>query len=194
MSQEYRVLAEHASVKRSLAWVSVLDDGSVSVGLSDRYFRVPTLSSSIEVDGVAHHHTVDLASLHSADAVLNPHFTFHPSARYHLRADDRPELFSGLLMVDLVVASEGRLPWVRAVSGAVSSLKQYEPPPGRTLEYVRLPLPTEECSVELAFDFVDSSVGPSGKSLLVDCGARRLEVTARHIETQMATLWWNHEC
>jgi hypothetical protein len=42
------------------------------------------------------------------------------------------------------------------------------------LEYVQLPVPTEECSVELTFDFVDSSVRASGKSLLVECGGRRL--------------------
>ncbi len=143
MPREIRVLAEHASVKRSLAWVTVLDGGALSVGLSDRYFRARALSSSVEVDGVVNDQAVDLAALHGDEAVLSPHFTFHPSAYYHLRADNMPELFSGLLMVDLVVASDGRLPWVRAVSSAVSSLKRYEPPTGRALAYVRLPLPTE---------------------------------------------------
>jgi hypothetical protein len=194
MSREIRILAEHPSGNRSLAWVSVRDDGAVSVGLSDRFFQAPALSSSVEVAGAIHAQSIDLAARHGHEAIVNPHFTFHPLAYYHLRADNQPELFSGLLMVDLVLADEGRLPWVRAISRTVSSLKQFEPPSRRALEYVRLPISTGECSVELLFDFVGSSASSNGKRLLIDCGGRRLEITARQIEAQTPTLWWNHEC
>jgi hypothetical protein len=136
-----------------------------------------------------------LRATHGEQAIRNPHFTFHPSAYYHLRANGEEELFSGLLMVDLVVQAEGRLPWIRAVSSAVAELKSYRGArPGQNVEIFQLPVPSEGCSVELALDFV--TPGPSKNSaqnFRVEWGGRAIEVSARHVNPQSPTLWWHHE-
>ena len=126
MAANIRLLTEHDGLLRSFAWVSLLDDGAVSVGFLDKTFRVPALASKVEVDGVVHRQTVDLKSIHGNEAISNPHFTFHPSAYYHLRANGEAELFSGLLMVDLVVQNEGVLPWIRVISNPVASLSRFQ--------------------------------------------------------------------
>ena len=171
MARDIRLLTEHAELLRSFAWVSLLDDGSVSVGLLDSAFRIPTLASEVEVDGVVHKQTVDLRSAHGDEAISNPHFTFHPSAYYHLRANGEAELFSGILMVDLVVQSEGMLPWIRAISNPVANLKRFQgSPPGRQVEVVRLQLPSEDHSVSVEVDFVALG-GSASKGFIL--GVRR---------------------
>jgi hypothetical protein len=195
MARDIRILIEHGGTKRASAWVGLIDDGSISVGLSDRLFAVPALASEVVLDGVVHRQTADLRAAHREQAIRNPHFTFHPSAYYHLRANGKDELFSGLLMVDLVIQTEGRLPWIRAVSNVVTELKPYQGArPGQNVEIIRLPVPDESCSVELAVDFVASMQSASStKSLRVEWGGRTIEVSARHVDPQRPTLWWNHE-
>ena len=195
MAKNIRLVTEHGGLLRSFAWISLLDNGSVSVGLLDKSFRVPALASEIEVNGVLHKQVVDLRASHGEDAISNPHFTFHPLAYYHLRANGKAELFSGLLMVDVVVQSEGVLPWIRAVSNPVANLKRLEKSPhGRKVEFIRLQMPSEEKSVALEVDFVASGARneASPKDLLFEGGGRLLRVRAFHVESQKATLWWNH--
>ena len=195
MSRDIRILTEYAGIKRAFAWIGLLDDGSISVGLSDRLFNVPVLANEVIVEGVLHRQAADLRTSHGERAIRNPHFTFHPSAYYHLRANGEDELFSGLLMVDLVVQTEGRLPWIRAVSNVVTKLKPFQSArPAQNVEFIRLPLPSENCSVELAVDFVTPAQGPnSSKSLRAEWGGRAIEVSARHVDPQRPALWWNHE-
>jgi hypothetical protein len=197
MVRKIRLLTEHVGLLRSFAWVSLLDDGSVSVGLLDKDFRVPALASEVEVDGVVHRQTVDLRSAHGDEAISNPHFTFHPPAYYHLRANHKAKLFSGLLMVDLVVQSEGVLPWIRAVSNPVAKLGRVQGSPHKPqVEVVRLQLPSEDLSVSVEVDFVAANArdGASPKDLFRELGGRTIRVRAFHVEAQMATLWWNHSC
>jgi hypothetical protein len=153
------------------------------------------LASELVLDGVVHQQTVDLRATHGDQAIRNPHFTFHPSAYYHLRANGEDELFSGLLMVDLVVQAEGRLPWIRAVSNVVAELKPFQGTrPGQNVEIIRLPVPSESCSVELAVDFVPPvPCENSTKNFRVEWGGRAVEVSARHVDPQRPTLWWHHE-
>jgi len=195
MSQDIRILTEYKGIKRAFAWVGLLDDGSISVGLSDRLFTVPALASEVVINGVVHRQTRDLKTVHGEQAVQNPHFTFHPSAYYHLRANGEEELFSGLLMVDLVVQEKGRLPWIRAVSNVVTELKPYQRGrSGQNSEIIRLLLPNEKCSVELAVDFVvPASNAGTTKNFRVEWGGRAIEVSAHHVNSQKPTLWWHHE-
>jgi hypothetical protein len=195
MSRDIRILTEYDGTKRAFAWLRLLDDGSISVGLSDRLFTVPALASEVMINSVVHRQTKDLKTVHSEQAVQNPHFTFHPSAYYHLRANGEEELFSGLLMVDLVVQEEGRLPWIRAVSNVVTELKPYQSArSGQSSEIIRLPLPNEKRSVELAVDFVAPATNAdTAKNFRVEWGGRAIEVSARHVTPQKPTLWWHHE-
>lgn len=195
MAREFRIVTLHAGTSRALAWVSLVDDGAISVGLSDSTFAAPALASDIELNGVVHRQAVDLAVKHRAKAIRNPHFTFHPSARYHLHANGEDTLFCGLLMVDLVVQAEGRLPWIRVVSKVVADLKPFKGGrPGQKVEIVQLPLPSEACSVQLAVDFIRQIPdGGSPSAFHVEWGGRVVELTATHVEPQSATLWWNHE-
>lgn len=195
MSRDIRILTEHDGTDRAFAWISLLDDGSISVGLSDRLFTVPALASEVAINGVVHRRTKDLKTVHGEQAVQNPHFTFHPSAYYHLRANGEEELFSGLLMVDLVVQEEGRLPWIRAVSNVVTELKPYQSGrSGQSSEIIRVLLPNEKCSVELAVDFVaPASHTSTTRHFRVEWGGRAIEVSAKHVNAQKPTLWWHHE-
>jgi len=53
--------------------------------------------------------------------VLNPHFTFHPAVKFHLKSDqDRASkdeaIFEGIADVAIVLDQQEEMPWLRATS------------------------------------------------------------------------------
>lgn len=195
MARDIRLLTEYAGILRSFAWISLLDDGSVSIGFLDKNFAVPALGSEIEVDGIMYQQVIDLEASCGKEAISNPHFTFHPAAYYHLRANRKKELFAGLLMVDLVVESEGVLPWIRLVSNPVKRLEKFiAAPSGRRVEIFRLQLENEEPSIAIEVDFVNESAQTNSfaRDLYLNWFDRIIRIRIFHVDPQKATLWWNH--
>jgi hypothetical protein len=168
-------------------------DDSISVGLTDRTFTVPAFVSTLELDGVLHRSRVDLAAKLGQRAVKNPHFTFHPPMYVHLRANGEEELFAGILGVDFIVAESGIFSWIKFVSNQVSELQSMASTP----ELRCIPVPSDDCSVELSFDYVrtaDAEVHQDGElRLFLEWAGRTMRVLGKAVPSQKATLWWNHE-
>jgi hypothetical protein len=79
MSEEIRLLIEHAGVRRNLIWISLQDDGAISVGFLDRPFVFEGFTSELELDaGMRESAPADLRATHRLEAITDPHFTFHP--------------------------------------------------------------------------------------------------------------------
>jgi len=61
--------------------------------------------------------------------VLNPHFTFHPAVKFHLKSDqDRASkdeaIFEGIADVAIVLDQQEEMPWLRATSRPLSELPE----------------------------------------------------------------------
>jgi hypothetical protein len=105
-------------------------------------------------------------------------------------------LFAGIADVELSVRQQQEMPWIRATTGELSSLKS------AGLEWSRVPtndLPievnTEDISVRIAVDFVQQKgVGPIsvGNTWYFDHEKYRLRVSASVTDKQVATLSWFH--
>lgn len=121
MARDVRVIVDSQGDLRNFVWASLQDDGSISIGFSDRSFLVPGLAGELVLDDTVHRSHVDLVASHGNEAVTNPHFTFHPPGYVHLRANGHDELFAGLLMIDLMVEQDGRFPCGRAARKVIHS-------------------------------------------------------------------------
>lgn len=154
---------------RSLAWLTVAQppDGAVSMGFTDQAFIVPGVQSSMVVDGDMHIQAVDLTTLHTKQALTNPHFTFHPPNHAHLRANAQNYLAEELVMMGMQVEADGRVPWVTFTSRRLPLLSAYAGP--RSEHDLILHPQRAECSIELRAEFIASlEWQPRAAGLLLD--------------------------
>ena len=124
MAEEIRILvddSEHATRGLLFLTVDQGDDGAASLGLFDPEFTVPGLTSTVDVDGESHVTSIDFAHRDQRE-LSGPHFTFHPPTRMHLRVNGRDYLAAQLVMMDLQLLQDGRIPWLTIVSKRVNLL------------------------------------------------------------------------
>jgi hypothetical protein len=101
------VVAE-ALQPRSVAWLSLQSDGSISVGLTDRTFVSPTFQARNFVWNLYNRVELEYIVAHTPEAlepVPNPHLTFHPPIYFHLRANGQEELWAGIAEPRLMLRS-----------------------------------------------------------------------------------------
>ena len=198
MPKEIKLIADNNGAMKSVIWISLQDEGSISVGMSDRTFVVPGFVSQIEIDGNVHQSHVNFEGKFEKEVIMNPHFTFHPPMYVHFRANKRDELFAGILGVDFIVEAEGRMPWIRFVSNPIKELKQFtQPRDDKDVEIVRFLIPSNDISLGIGIDFVSEQVAReqsnSNLNYFVDWHGRTLNVFAQVLEAQKSTVQWNHE-
>lgn len=197
MAREIRMVADYQGLLKTLVWVSLQDDLSISIGMSDRTFVMRGMVSETPLDGTVHRQYVDLESKMDSKALLNPHFTYHPSLKVHLHANGQEEIFAGIMDIDLVVEAEGRLPWIRFISNPIRKLKPFQKRLGQDSEIIRLLVPSDDNSLEVVFDFVKPVNIPlsatNSRSLLFSWGNKTIEVFAQAVPGQKSTLWWEHQ-
>jgi hypothetical protein len=185
---------------RTIGWISLQPDGSVSVGLADRTFITPRFNARNFVWNAYNRVSLQYIVPHSPQdlvAVVNPHLTYHPPIHFHLRANGDDELFAGIADVEIMLAQDGHVPWVRFVSRSVRELAVAAAPrdPERT-RTLAMPVNDGHASVGFAIDFVrpwDNSLVGSSAEQFVDCGVRRLHVRCEEMPAQAATLSWYHQ-
>ena len=186
--------------ERSIAWISLQPDGAISVGLADRAFVSPRFHARQFVWNAYNRVTLQYLVPHSPQelqAVSNPHLTFHPPVYFHLRANDDSELFAGIAEVEIMLAQDGHVPWIRFVSKPVSQMSNSGEPrnPKRT-DSLHVPIESTDVSVGLAIDFVRPDAGqvsPAVAQRFVDCGPNRLHVRCELLPAQEPTLAWYHQ-
>jgi hypothetical protein len=120
--------------KVNLAWVSFQPDGSISFGLNDRTYISPRFKSVIGVWSAYNRVKMQyrVASDPTAlEPVQNPHFTYHPPGQFTLkehRSNNEDALFFGVALPDLTVRQEGKMPWLRATTAPIRTLKETSQP------------------------------------------------------------------
>jgi hypothetical protein len=185
---------------RSVGWISLQPDGSISVGLSDRTFVSPAFRARNFVWNLYNRVTLEYLVPHTPDTlepVVNPHLTFHPPIYFHLRANGEEELFAGIAEPRLMLHDQETVPWLRFVSKPVSDLSAARPPrdPERTaIETVAVP--SADGSIGLGIDFVRASHNEEPGFLLsrcFDCGEHRIHVFVEALPPQVPTLAWYHQ-
>ncbi len=198
MSKEIKFVADYNGELIPIIWVSLQDDKSISIGMSDRSFAIPGFVSQVEVDGEIHQSHVNFEGVLKKDSITNPHFTFHPPMYVHLRANNKEELFAGVLGVDFIVEAEGRMPWIRFVSSPIKGLKRLtQIRDDKEIEIIRLIVPSNEISLGIGIDFVKYQDLPIASNRndghYINWHERRLHVFAQVLPAQKSTVQWNHE-
>ena len=121
MTEEIRLVASYKGIRKNLLWISLQDDGAVSIGFLGQPLVFDGFTSERELeDGVRESSSVDLRSTHSAAAMSDPHFTLHPPAYFHLRSGKNPSLIEGLVWTK-PEHSALVSPWIRFISNAFPS-------------------------------------------------------------------------
>ena len=198
MPKEIKLVADNKGELTSIIWVSLQDEGSISIGMSDRTFAVPGFVSQMEIDGTVHQSHVNFEGKLKKKAITNPHFTFHPPMYVHLRANNEDELFAGILGVDFIVEAEGRMPWIRFVSSSIKELKPFtKARDDKDIEIVRLLVPSNDISLGIGIDFVSNEVSRSenrpNNDYFISWHGRTLHVFAQVLPAQKSTVQWNHD-
>lgn len=202
------IKADHVGRISNLGWVSFQPDGSISFGLSDRTYVSPRLCIRHFVWSAFNRITSQYIIPNDPSTLLpvrNPHFTYHPAAMFHLKAniDKKAEdeaIFEGIADLGLVLHQQGEMPWIRATSAPLSTRK----PPGKMREgniqtddlLLKVPAVVANASVNMALDFVRPD------AILTECPkpniwqftwhkvGLRIQVTPT--TSQVATLSWFH--
>jgi hypothetical protein len=192
--------AVSAGSEHTIGWVSLQVDGSISVGLAYRAFISPRFHARQFLWNAYNRVTVQYLApqgLEELRPVTNPHLTCHPPIYFHLRANNGQELFAGIGEVEIMLAQDARVPWVRFASRPVREMSPagVSRDPNRTT-VLRIPVESPAVSVGLAVDFVrPGSSDPSGGLMdhFVDCGQNRLHVFCEALAEQQPTLAWYHQ-
>jgi hypothetical protein len=181
--------------------MSFQNDGSISIGLSDRAFIAPEFRAQHSIWNYYNRVTVNYVvpdTPHALVPIQNPHFTYHPPLRFHLRADGEPALFEGIQLVGCGLHQQERYEWLRIGSKPVHELSLYRGArsPGST-DIITIPVPGAQCSVGLGVDFVRSAFSNEhGHGLLDICETwhdRKLHIFSELLPLQtVTTLGWFH--
>lgn len=185
---------------RSVGWLSLQPDGSISVGLTDRAFVSPTFRARNFVWNLYNRVELEYVVAHTPDtlqSIQKPHITFHPPIYFHLRANGEDELFAGIAEPRLMLHDVESVPWIRFVSNPVVDLSIAKPPrdPEKTtIETFQVPSPKR--SIGIGVDFVRAT-HPAATGFLwsrcFDCDEHRIHVFVESRPPQLPTLAWYHQ-
>jgi hypothetical protein len=152
----------------NLGWISFQADGSISFGLNDKTYISPKFKvihgvwSAYNRVKVQYRIPSDPTTL---EAVNNPHFTYHPPISFRLKensASNDDALFFAIADLDLTLRQEFKMPWLRATSAPISTLRSQRPRSGaRPPDEFMIDIPDERLSVNMDLDFF-----PSGQAFL----------------------------
>ena len=201
------VTVSHAGRTVSVGWISFQPDGSISFGLKDRTYVSPRLHERQFIWNAYNRITIEYVVPSDPDALLqvkNPHFTFHPDVMFHLKSNaDRKAkdeaIFEGIADVGIVLQQQGEMPWIRATSAPLSTLKPSTEARSDGIETSDLettaPAIMSDCSTRMEIDFirpkavVDRRNNSSWEFVWEKVGLR---IRVGHIAPQIATLAWFH--
>jgi hypothetical protein len=171
-----RICVKHGESVRSLAWISLQNDGAVSVGFTDKSIRVQ-----------------DSQQPDSPRTLVNPHFTLHPPGYWHLRSEGESAMWSGLVWTTHLPDAECS-PWLRFVSMPVDTLPVFKGVShGKKAETWPLVV-NDVCSIGVLIDFVNSApLAPRSDSIAryVVWGELTLRVRAQRLPPQQGSLGYN---
>ena len=144
-----------------IGWLSLQPDGAISFGSNQKTFiakkdkiRIPIWSAYNRVE-------LKFDAVHSPDeleGIRNPHFTFHPDIRFHLKDDItvKNAIFEGLADPIMSVSQQGKMPWARLISSLVRNLPDQKQARSSAQETTvcSIKYPSEEISAVIEVDFL----------------------------------------
>lgn len=168
----HQILCQTPKRLLKIAWVSTYD-GGISFGLNDRTYIVPRFKSRTQIGIWNMYNRVALefqapSNPTGLQPVENPHFTFHPPARFHLKGhDDHSHKDQDLWACDFYLGMVANpddtvpTPWIRATT---APLHQLNPAKSRTAhtDEVTMTTTSEDVSIRIAVDFVKPAGIPAG--------------------------------
>lgn len=197
----------HAGHRKGVAWVSFQPDGSISCGLRDRTYISPRMRARIGISslynrvGIEYVVPTDPAAL---EPVLNPHFTFHPALKFHLKSDkDRASkdeaIFEGIAEVRMVLTQQEEMPWIRATSRPLFELPEAGVPRGDGIAnddlVYSVPVIVVAASARVELDFIRPTAVRENREHSpweFIWGEVGLRIKAAWIAPQISTLSWFH--
>lgn len=194
---------EHKGRRTNIAWVSFQPDGSVSFGLHDKSYVASRFKEQRFVWNAYNRVETQYLVQSSAQGlrpITNPHFTFHPAAFFHLKANQEA-IFEGIADVELVLKQQLYMPWIRAASNPLHTLPLTgSRADGIDTEEWCLSVPLDFGSVLLAVDFLAVGIPqrllPAPHQVVPDVPWRGMvvRVSVQLGGPQIATLSWFHSC
>jgi hypothetical protein len=196
----------HAGRVVPAAWVSFQPDGSISFGLRDRTFVLESGRVRINVWNAYNRVQIQYVAPNTTEPLLpveNPHFTFHPPFQFQLksnmqRTSEDEQIFSGIADVQITLMQQGDMPWIRATSAPLASLRQSSARPDN--------IPTEDLSMAvpaiftavsgaIEIDFIrpeDVRPGLTGPTWEIAWQGFAIRISLKSVDPQIATLSWFH--
>jgi hypothetical protein len=185
----------------NVAWLSFQPDGAVSFGLNDRTFVSPRLRARIGLFNAYNRVSAEFTVRPTAaglDPIQNPHFTYHPTALFHLTADKDEEVFSGTADTTVIFSQQPELQWIRAISKRVGDLNVA----GTRSDSIDteawvIPSDTSDISIRIAVDLMKPAPLATDNSVamvkLVIWKEVMVRIAIDTIPAACPTLSWFHE-
>jgi hypothetical protein len=200
------LICRHHGGRAGIAWISFQPDGSISFGLRDKTYISPRLKARHFVwnaynrVGIEYVVPSDPSAL---EPVQNPHFTFHPAVRFHLKSDrDRiskdEAIFEAIADVGLVLQQQSEMPWIRAVSSPLDQLRSgfARQDDIETDDLVfDLPIVMTQASASIEIEFIrkeDVRATQQGSRWTFEWHDISLRIIAGFVPPQIATFSWFH--
>jgi len=139
------IVAKYDGQDKNVAWVSLQPGGDISFGLNDNTFISPKFRARKFLWNAYNRVRAEYIVTSEPEAlepIRNPHFTFHPPNYFHLREsggvstrrtnkrkarttfnDDDDAVFAGIQDVPITLRQQGQLPWIRAISAPLNTLR-----------------------------------------------------------------------
>jgi hypothetical protein len=161
-----QITFSHHGRRAGIVWLSFQPDGAISCGLRDRTYIAPHMRERVGVwnlynrVGIEYVVPTDLTALLPVE---NPHFTFHPTMLFHLKAHNArssadEDMFEGIADVKMTLTQQLEMPWLRLTSQPLSRLLTAGGPraDGITSDELVHILPTlvPDASAKVEIDFI----------------------------------------
>lgn len=199
VAQIRRYLAEVENSLYSLAWISLQDDGSVSLGLSDRFFTTIPIDGKNFLFNYYNRVTTEFILFDDKSpksTLKSPHITFHPSIYFHLTDDTKKERWAGIADVDLILLQEPVFSWIRLVTRPINQLPRFTPRKNNLKDlHITTKLSNGDISLGLGVDIVSKNLNFSDEHLIdqFEWRSRKFIVFTKLLPKQKPTIAWYHQ-
>lgn len=187
---EIRIPIECNGKRKKFAFLSFLKDSSISVGFTEKFLASQFTTTSdpdhifFASEELVTNRKINSNRIFKEEAITNPHITFHPPNKVHIRNNHNEIIYGGIYVLDIEkeVEDRGSFQWIQAVSDPVHSLDPFNNKPSRKIKILPLIVPSENCSVRLFIDFVKSTFVPNQNinSHIEKCGGKTLHIYSEY--------------
>lgn len=145
-----RIVVNFKNQLKSIAWYSLMPDGSISWGLSDRNFIVHEISNG--------------KTTKKTQLVQNPHFTFHPPMCFHLIGNNSFRITEWITCLDICIEEDHLVEWFELNTRKLSSIPSFNGNLNNNDGIISLDI-IDDCSLLIKISFISEGTNIKG----IDC-------------------------